>query len=436
MESVGKGIALGERFKYDTTSGTAALNRALYDKAIYDRNKKDQAVSEMDFKIDYNVYKIPAYAKAARDVQADIYNKYAKYKQEDKATALNRIQSDILNARQELSRLKADSDGVYNYVSQGEGMLRNSEFIKAAKSTDTNIEDLAKYNDNYFLNIGQRGEFAYRPVKEIVPSALVKYDPQDYDKVIGKTKRSSVPGKMEVEYVEMLKPEAIQRNAEALMQNDDFKNNVYASRPDLLNLPPLEREKAAYGVAFDIASKMKRPSQSEWKLESLPAPRSDADDKPKEEPVFGGATKETLPDVNNVGENTESTIPWTANVSKSPAISIALDGRVIDAQTNKFVTGTNLNQIITFSPKVTYPQLMKNGKTELYVLGTMQQEELTQSGEKIVKSFNYKIPYDKVEQSIKAAYNDDKIKQKFSETKLTSPNKNQSAPKPTKGKLY
>ena len=28
-DSVGKGIALGERFKYDTTSGTSALNNAV-----------------------------------------------------------------------------------------------------------------------------------------------------------------------------------------------------------------------------------------------------------------------------------------------------------------------------------------------------------------------------------------------------------------------
>ena len=268
-DSVGKGIALGERFKYDTTSGTSALNNAVQYKIASDKKKEADAVSSLDFKIDMNQW-LPVYGKAAAEKQAEVYNKYLQYKSEDKNTAYNRIQQDIFKARQELGRLAGDNERAKKYLSQKEGLLRNAKVDNALTSTETNLADLAKLSDGRFFNIGANGEFAFRPVEVINPASIVKYDAQDYNKVMARTRPSKVPGKMDVEYVEELNPDAVRRNAEALMATPGFVDNVVAADPSLFSLPEKDILAASYDAAFNIASKLKRSSQSEWRLADLP----------------------------------------------------------------------------------------------------------------------------------------------------------------------
>ena len=93
-DSVGKGIALGERFKYDTTSGTAAFNNALNKRYNEKAAAEKNVVDALDFKIDYKEW-LPVYGKAAAEKQAELYDKYLQYKSENKSTALNRIQSEL-----------------------------------------------------------------------------------------------------------------------------------------------------------------------------------------------------------------------------------------------------------------------------------------------------------------------------------------------------
>ena len=174
-DSVGKGIALGERFKYDTTSGTAAFNNALNKRYNEKAAAEKNVVDALDFKIDYKEW-LPVYGKAAAEKQAELYNKYLQYKSENKSTALNRIRSDLYNARQEIGRLKGGNDRAKAYVTQKDGMLRNASLVKDLTSTETALADLSKYNDNYFTTVGANGEFAFRPVEEMQPASFINYD--------------------------------------------------------------------------------------------------------------------------------------------------------------------------------------------------------------------------------------------------------------------
>ena len=422
-DSVGKGIALGERFKYDTTSGTAVFNNAMAQRAAEARKAESDAVSALDFKIDYKEW-LPVYGKAAAEKQAELYNKYLQYKSENKSTALNRIQSDLYNARQEIGRLKGDNDRAKAYVTQKDGMLRNASLVKDLTSTETALADLSKYNDNYFTTVGANGEFAFRPVEEMQPASFINYDDQDYDKVIGRSKRSETAGKMDVEYVEVLKPEAVKRNAESLALNPQFADNVLAANPSLINLPPAQRVEAIYNAAFDVATKMQRPNRSEWIMADLPNDSGSGSGSDKrEKPVIGGPSTESL-SIGTSGGGKEQVrkdvyYPWAADVPNAPETVVPLDSRVIDYETNKFISGDDIGKIVTFRPKKIYPQLIKStGKTELYVIGTAQIEVTAGRDEKVIKEFNYKVPYDKVKDAIGTKYDLTDVDEKMKGTEL------------------
>lgn len=460
-DSVGKGIALGERFKYDTTSGTAAFNNALNKRYNENAAAEKNVVDALDFKIDYKEW-LPVYGKAAAKKQAELYNKYLTYKSENKATALNRIQTDLYNAKQELGRLKGDNDRAKTYVTQKEGLFRNAALVNALTSTETNhLSDISKYNDGYFTNIGTNGEFAFRPVQEMQPATLVKYEDGDYDKVRGRTKQSSVPGKMDVEYVEVLKPAAVKRNAEALALNPQFRDNVLIANPNLLKLSPQEQVKATYDAAFEIATKMQRPNRSEWKMADLPnASGSGSDNDKRKKPVVVKDTKQTLQlptgktkkvtkmDILSGKSitkeepemyNEESNIDLSVSVAGAPPITIPLDERVIDARTNKFIKGSDLNQSVTFRPdNVQTEVIKKTGKREVYVLGEAKVNVVDEdSGTSTEKIINYKVPYDKVSSTIEGKFDLSDFFADFN--KLPQPKIKegpQPATKPTKGKLY
>ena len=430
-DSVGKGIALGERFKYDTTSGTAAFNNALSKRYNEKAAAEKNVVDALDFKIDYKEW-LPVYGKAAAEKQAELYNKYLQYKSENKSTALNRIRSDLYNARQEIGRLKGDNDRAKAYVTQKDGMLRNASLVKDLTSTETALADLSKYNDNYFTTVGANGEFAFRPVEEMQPASFINYDDQDYDKVIGRSKRSETAGKMDVEYVEVLKPEAIRRNAESLALNPQFRDNVLAANPNILSLPPQEQVKSVYDAAFSIAQKMQRPSRSEWIMADLPnATGSGADKDKRDKPPIVENTHQTL--LVSTGEMKEekvgdevvmnpvrvqknSLIPLSVAIPNVPAVTIPLDDRVINANTNQYISGDDLNQTVTFKPDMGYSEKLKNtGKWENYVMGTATINVEKQRDIVTQKVITYKMPYDKLQSAIEGKYDMTDFDAKFNE---------------------
>ena len=463
-DSVGKGIALGERFKYDTTSGTKMLNDALQYKVASDRKKEADAVNALDFKIDTNQW-LPVYGKAAAERQADIYNKYAQYKKEDPRTALNRIQQDVFVAKQEIGRLAGDNERAKKYVTQGEGLLRNPKLVSDLTSIDTTLEGISKYNDGYFLNIGKNGEFAHRPVKEFKPSTRVKYEPQDYNMRLGGTKPVGIAGKTQIEEIEAVRPDAIARNAVALTQEPDFVDNVLAVRPDLIALPEKERYAAVYNEAFKISTQLARAPKSEWKIVDLPNPTgSGSGDKDKrEKPILVVDSPQSImiqsdemEDVPNYDEKgveigtkkqfkvkpTQSFMALSTAIPNVPAMTIPLDERVIDAKTNTYLKGDQLSQNVTFKPDMVYTEFIKKtGKWEKYVLGTATTnvEVPISGGDKITtqKILTYKMPYDKVKSTIEGKYDMTEFDKKFGSLpppKKAGGTKQPEAPKQTQSK--
>jgi hypothetical protein len=431
-DSVGKGIALGERFKYDTTSGTKMLNDALQYKVASDRKKEADAVSSLDFKIDYKNL-LPAYGKRIAEIATEPLNKYAQYKKEDPRTAMNRVQADFYEAQQKIGRLTRDNEAAKNYVSQKAGFAVNPDLVNALISTDSDFEAISKFNNGDFLNIGKDGEFAFRPIEVMNPSSAVKYDPQDYDTRFGGTKPIGIAGKTQIEQIEEVKPGAIARNAVALTTNPQFRDNVLLSRPDLIGLPEKEQYGAIYNEAFKISTQLARAPKSEWKIVDLPNPTgSGSGDKDKrEKPVVVKNTKQTV--LEGTGEikeekglktpvkkNVEGFIPISVSVAKTPAQTIPMDGRMIDATTNEYFKGEDLNQNVVFKPDFVYTEsINKSGKYEKYVLGTATINKIDRKGVKTEKIITMKVPYDKVQSSIEGAYDLSDFDIQFNELQKT-----------------
>jgi len=431
-DSVGKGIALGERFKYDTTSGTPVFNRALADRAAEGRKKEADAVNALDFKIDTNQW-LPVYGKAAAERQADIYNKYAQYKKEDPRTALNRIQQDVFVAKQEIGRLAGDNERAKKYVTQGEGLGRNAKLVSAFTSTDSNLGSLAEFNDGYFVNMGKNGEFAFRPVEEMSPASVVKYDPQDYNMQFGSPKPVGISGKTQIEEITSVNPKSIARNAVELTKNPKFFDNILFARPDLIKLPMKEQYAAVYDEAYKISGELAGAPQSKWKIVDLPNPTgSGSGDKDKrEKPVVVKNTKQTV--LEGTGEikeekglktpvkkNVEGFIPLSVSVAKTPAQTIPMDGRMIDATTNEYFKGEDLNQNVVFKPDFVYTEsINKSGKYEKYVLGTATVNKIDRNDVKTEKVITLKVPYDKVQSSIEGAYDLSDFDIQFNELQKT-----------------
>lgn len=429
-DSVGKGIALGERFKYDTTSGTKLLNDAIQYKVASDKKKKADLVSSLDFKIDYSKV-LPVYGKEMAKRQAEVLNNYSRYMAEDKNTARNRIQEDFYKAQQDIGRLARDNEAAKSYLSQKAGFAINPALANAFTSTDSDFDTISKFNDGYFTSIGKRGEFAFRPVEEMNPSSQVKFDPQDYDMRLGKSKPVGIPGKTQIEEIEFVKPAAIARNAVSLTTNPQFRDNVLLARPDLLALPEKDQYTAIYDEAFKISSQLARAPKSEWKIVDLPNPSGSGSDKDKrEKPVIVTDTQQTLlistGNMKEVKEGSKtitepervqknSTIPLSTAIPNVPAVTIPLDKRVINANTNRYVEGEELNQTVTFKPDMVYSESIKNtNKWEKYVMGTATINVEKQGDVVTQKVITYKMPYDKLKSAIEGKYDMTDFDEKFS----------------------
>jgi hypothetical protein len=131
-----------------------------------------------------------------------------------------------------------------------------------------------------------------------------------------------------------------------------------------------------------------------------------------------------------------SPIPISTAIPNVPAVTIPLDKRVINANTNRYVEGEELNQTVTFKPDMVYSERLKNtGKWEKYVMGTATINVEKQGDVVTQKVITYKMPYDKLKSAIEGKYDMTDFDEKFS-TLAGKGAKPTTAPKPTKGKLY
>jgi len=121
-----------------------------------------------------------------------------------------------------------------------------------------------------------------------------------------------------------------------------------------------------------------------------------------------------------VKKNVDGFIPLSISVAKTPAQTIPMDSRMIDATTNEYFKGEDLNQNVVFKPDAVYTEaIKKSGEFEKYVLGTATINKIDRKGVKTEKIITMKVPYDKVQSPIEGAYDLSDFDTEFNELQKT-----------------
>lgn len=228
--SLGWGIALQNKFKNDY-EGNRVIEDAFRRKAAADAQKEKDAVSRLDFKIDYNKF-YPVIGKAIADEEAKLYRQYALYKQQDKNTAFNRIQEDFIRAKQRIGQLAQTNDQYKAYESlDPTKFVREADLLKTINSQDATFDDLMKFRKPGYLNIGDNGEFSFKPVPHYKMES--QYSNNEYDEEERTYYSIPVPGKKGSLSVRRPSDLTIQRKANERVKDPKFLENLYYFKPEL-----------------------------------------------------------------------------------------------------------------------------------------------------------------------------------------------------------
>lgn len=416
-ESLGWGIALGSRFKNDY-SGNEVIEDAFRRKAAADAQKEKEAVSQLDFKIDYNK-KLPVYGKAIADEQAKIYNMYAQMKQQDKATAFNRILPEIAKAKQKIAAYEVSNDAAMKYINQdGSKFIKEPKLVNAFISHDTTFDDLPQFAKDGYIQVGPQGEFGFAEVPQYPMN--IKFEDKEYDVETEKFYNVPVEGKKGVLRTRYPSEETILKKAEQLISDPSYLNNLYYHYPEL-------RGDAKGTLDASIAAVKKvtpEPVQNRGPLVDLPDPDKDeVTSLSLDEAVKAGKVSvdvkqnvlapQTTYDKSGQAKETkrvasEGNVYFAMDVIDTKPVSVVKSFDVFDVKQNKRLSKDQTGNIV-IKPGRIQVIAVKDGKkwvAKPYVYGTATEEGVTTTegilagSTKTQTDLQYAVPLESVRNSI------------------------------------
>jgi len=438
-DSLGKAIGLQTRFKNDY-SGNKVVEDAFARRAVKEKEQKD-LFSPLDIKVDTTKVE-PYWAEKIQGEISNYANTYARAKGLNKDNAFSMVQPAYAKMQANIAGWLRSNEEFGKYKTQGDGHYKNTDLITKVRTPGAKDEEVLAFNEKIGnVQITPEGMFSYEPVKQYVKSPDFK--PEDFSEMPLERVKSPIPGYYQTRKGKAVLPESYQNKIEQIALDPEFQASIIMEFPELKNADDnTKRSKVVEMAKVYVDAKMP-PTSYKYDTERIPTSSESGSDKDKrEKPIMGGPSTESLSVGTTGGGKTEVRkdvyYPWSADVPNSPETAVPLDGRVIDYETNKFISGDALGKIATFKPKKIYPQLIKGtGKTELYVIGTAQVEVTVGRNEKVIKEFNYKVPYDKVKDAIGAKYDLTDVDEKMKGTNLkpaSGSQKQPEAPKQTQSK--
>lgn len=419
--SLGWGIALGSRFKNDY-SGNEVIEDAFRRKAAADAQKEKEAVSNLDFKIDYGKY-LPVYGKLIANEQKAIYDKYAQYKQQDKTTAFNRILPDIAQARQKISAYELSNDAGKKYLAQDPTKnVIESDLANTLISHSTNPEDLVKYNRGKYIQIGPQGEFGFRPVPQYKMDT--KYEDKDFDVETQDFYSIPVPGKRGVLRTRKPSEETILRKATERVSDPVFLESLYYSKPELEG-----DAKGTLDAAIELERKVVPIPVQDRSVVDLPNPSS-ASTKEKRKPAIVELDSTTFID----NENLSSGAKKTTGV-KSAGRQYASYDRMVNVPDAQVVTIPVDSEMLKLNPQLKGEKSVSfktnnivrgstGKKKDLFALGVTTLTVPGRPGsptEAQSKTVEIIAPYNKVKGTIEETYDLSDVDELIEEEKQKTP---------------
>lgn len=453
--SLGKAIGLQSQFKNDYT-GNRVVEEAFSKRNAAQAKEKD-LFSPLDVKVDYTKVE-PYWAEKIQKEVSNWSNAYAAALRANKDNAFAMVQPQYAQSQAKIAGWLRSNEEFGKYKTQSEDHYKNSDLITKVRTPGVKDEEVLSFNETIGnVQITPDGMFSYEPIKQF--NEAVKFDPRtDFTELTPERVPSKIPGYYQTRTPRAVVPTVYQQKIEELSMRPDFQKSVIMEFPELKKATPDVRRAKTIEVAKRYVDAKMPPITYDYKEERIPTSNPDNDKRKK--PVVVKDTKQTLQlptgktkkvtkmDILSGKSitkeepemyNEESNIDLSVSVAGAPPITIPLDERVIDARTNKFIKGSDLNQSVTFRPdNVQTEVIKKTGKREVYVLGEAKVNVVDEdSGTSTEKIINYKVPYDKVSSTIEGKFDLSDFFADFN--KLPQPKIKegpQPATKPTKGKLY
>lgn len=439
MTSLGKGIGLQSPNRDDYwIKESVRLDEQQKAKAEKDANA---LFSMADLKVDGKVL-LPAYGKAAAKVQLDLYNKFALYNQQNPHVAKNLIQQDVVRAQQELSSIYSGNEQWKRYA-ETKGIMKDNEALNAAFSTETELPQLQKYN-NDFMFTDEKGGFNFVEVPDT--KILPKYDKYGMQQTLT-GKEEVVGGTIFADMNNSYAPEAIQQEGLTMSSDPTFRlQKLFEARnwkPEAgESLESFAKRKTDYvnSEGFKRAQENVPPSfTTKEKATIYRPPAESASDKPKPQAIVNPPTERTM--VTRYGADSGkigvSKIPFSANVQNSKVVEIPIGKDIYDSSTNLPLKGTGN---ISIKPTTVIPVKTNAGTWKNMVIGKVVKsssadgdmpmtygdmfspEEMKMiygkdSEKKLKQEINIEVPYESVKGTIESSHSMDDYFKSFDELK-------------------
>lgn len=376
--SLGEGIGLQSGHRNDYWMRRLADDQRIEDarNAQADRD----LVKSTDFSFDAGKY-LPYYANQRVQEQVKIMNDIAKMRQRGRVST-GQMQQRILQSQGRIAEIEMSNEAAKRYV-EDKTIIKDDRLVSAFMSNATTAEELAKYNRGKFLQIGPQGQFAYQGVKNT--TVPVKFDTNlDYTKGVPTGQRKRVGDVDYQETTSTLNPNAFEREVAQVATNEDFIAQTLYDAQGNSPTPLTDEEMVAVigNRARSTVEKQTPKMSTEWKphgvyhppasQQKISSPLIENGEATIRKPVRGSDGKIQMKDGAAVFEDATMQIPLQQAVKVDRPQTIQVNTEMIDAETNKRLTGSGT---IDFRPSsiVVVPVKGKSGKTEFkqYALGSV-----------------------------------------------------------------
>lgn len=427
VDSLGKAIGLQTKFKNDY-SGNKVVEDAFARRAAKEKEEKD-LFSPLDVKIDTTKVE-PYWAEKIQNEVAKYGSVYARAKGLNKDNAFAIVQPAYAKMQTNIAGWLRSNEEFSKYKTQGTGLYKNTDLITKVRTPGAKDEEILSFNEKIGnVQITPDGMFSYRPIKQY--SKPVVFGEADYNEMPIEQVASPLPGYYQTRKGKVVTPQSYQNRIEQVAADDEFEDSVIMEFPELKNADKNTRRAKVVEMAKAYVDAKMPPPTYDYRTERIPTSSGSGSDKDKrEKPVIVEDTQQTLlistGNMKEVKEGSKtvtepervqknSPIPISTAIPNVPAVTIPLDKRVINANTNRYVEGEELNQTVTFKPDMVYSERLKNtGKWEKYVMGTATINVEKQGDIVTQKVITYKMPYDKLQSAIEGKYDMTDFDEKFS----------------------
>lgn len=391
------------------------------------KKEKEGLVGLADFKVDGNL--LPAWGKAIAEVKMDLLNKFHADYSADSVTAQNKFYQNLIAAKAKVGGLLVSNANAVEQVKLDKSTFNIDDKIQMSLLRDDDFgvieQTITESGRGSFFHMDKTGAFAYRaiPIVDAVKGAKYVHDKKEF---LPKTvRRLGIGDQMIIDERESISDEGVKQMAGAVGGSpqgiDNYLWNNPKDQPLLKSQNPQDQQvlglKSAefYYGKLQAGKPVDKISQQPFNPDNPPAGGSGADKKAEAPLQYNTVATvksyKTRPDgklslekgadglYKPILEGTSQIkIPLSVALPNSKPVTIQLNDKVFDAETNLYLKGAS--ETVSFKANGIEVVLVKGGYKKYAVgdivknVGEGEEELEVATGEKRETVFRIKVPLD------------------------------------------